>query len=338
MIQHNRPTLSREEEQAATRVLRSGWLSQGREVEAFETEFCEYLGLAPGHAVAVGNGTSALFLALWALGSKGKSAAFPAYVCSAVRHAVAMAGAEEQLLDSGRDNPNIDLFALKNSGAKIAIVPHLYGIPIDASGLKGVDIIEDCCQALGARVKGVPVGLQGRIGIYSFYVTKLMTSGGQGGMVVSHDRSLIEAVRDYRQFDMRHDRRKRFNFQMTDLQAAIGRVQLRRFPSFMTRRQEIFEQYRKAGLDLLDVAPALTRELQPVRYRAIVKTAHATETLSSLKRAGIEAINPLEEWEILGDPKDFPVAREWTHETLSLPIYPSLSDAAVARIVRGVSR
>jgi len=99
----------------------------------------------------------------------------------------------------------------------------MFGIPVDLTDFKSKITIEDCAQALGAKVNGVPVGLQGNVGIYSFYATKLITSGGQCGMLVCKDKSLVDKVKDYREFDYRQDRKYRFNFQMTDLQAAIGR-------------------------------------------------------------------------------------------------------------------
>ena len=91
MIEHNKPTLGKQEQQAASKVLESGYISQGLEVEKFENEFCDFLGLTRRHAVALSSGTSALFMALWSLGVKNKSVAMPAYVCSSVRNAVAMA-------------------------------------------------------------------------------------------------------------------------------------------------------------------------------------------------------------------------------------------------------
>ena len=98
MIPHNKPTLDIEEERSAQDVIRSGWLAQGREVDNFEREFCKFLGLPEEHAVAVSSGTAALFIALWALNASKKRVAFPAYVCSSLRHAVSMAGGVEVLL------------------------------------------------------------------------------------------------------------------------------------------------------------------------------------------------------------------------------------------------
>ncbi|OLP15646.1 hypothetical protein BST81_25170 [Leptolyngbya sp. 'hensonii'] len=330
MIPHNRPTLGPEEEAAVIRVIRSGWLAQGQEVQAFEAELCRFLGLPEHHAVALTSGTAALFLALWALQGRGKKVAFPVYTCSSIRHAIAMAGGEEVQVDITPGTPNLALEQLAQTEATVAIVPHMYGLPLDLTHLQGVTVIEDCAQALGAVIHQVPAGLQGHIGIFSFYATKLITSGGQGGMVVSRDRSLIDAIRDYREFDCRQDDRQRFNFQMTDLQAAIGRVQLRRLPQFLTRRAELFHRYQQAGLPLLD------SPLNPVRFRAIVQTTRPSALIDALAAASVKAIIPIETWELLGDPAHFPVARALTQETVSLPLYPSLQDAEMDLILNSL--
>lgn len=332
MIPHNRPTLGVEEEQVALKVIRSCQLAQGPEVENFENEFCQFIGLPKGHAVAVSSGTAALFLSLWALGAQGGKVIFPSYVCSALRHAVGMINGHEYLVDVAQNSPNIDVNAIQKNNPNITIIPHMYGIPVDLTDFQSTKIIEDCAQALGAKVNGKSVGLQGIIGIYSFYVTKLMTTGGQGGMVVSKDKTLVDAVRDYREFDYRHDSKKRFNFQMTDLQAAIGREQLKKLPEFLSRRSTIFNMYKQAGLELLDVDYS-NDKLYPVRYRAIVKTKNSKQMIESLASAGIQAIIPTEDWELLGDPSLFPNAYRLTKETVSLPIYPSLSDQDVDTII-----
>lgn len=334
VIEHNKPALGLEEEQAAQKAIRSGWVAQGKEVNAFENEFCEFIGLPEGHAAAVSSGTASLFLALWSLGAKGKKVAIPVYTCSSLRHAVAMAGAEEVLIDVAPGTPNIDLESLVKSRSDIAIIPHMFGIPVDFSNIKNLLVVEDCAQALGAAVNNVQVGLHGDIGIYSFYATKLITSGGQGGMVVSKNKALVDAVRDYREFDQRKDNKKRFNFQMTDIQAAIGRTQLRRLPDFLKRRNEIFEACKEAGFPLLDVS---TSNVMPVRYRAVLLTEHPKEIIDALSHAGIKSIIPIEDWELLGNARLFLNAFSLTQRTVSLPIYPLIRDADVKRIIDVVS-
>jgi perosamine synthetase len=339
VIPHNKPTLGIEEEQAALRVIRSGWVAQGSEVEAFENEFCEFIGLPVGYAVAVSSGTSALFMALWVLQAQGKRVALPVYTCSSLRHAVAMIGAIEQLIDISPGTPNIDLQALSQTEADIAIVPHMFGLPLCLSNLKDIEIIEDCAQALGASANGAAVGLQGKIGIFSFSATKLITSGGQGGMVISKDKALIDTVRDYREFDCRQDQNKRFNFKMTDLQAAIGRVQLRKLPTFLSRRVEIFKQYIQSGLKLLDIASELKIPLSPVRYRAVLQTNHssARNMIELLNSRRIKVIVPVEDWELLGQNNLFPNALALTKKTISLPIYPLLNDEQIEYIISQIN-
>ena len=108
-------------------------------------------------------------------------------------------------------------------------------LPNEIQNIKDIDVIEDCAQSLGASIDNKKTGIIGKVGIFSFYTTKLMTSGGQGGMFVSKDKNLVDKVRDYREFDCRRDKKHRFNFQMTDLQASIGRVQLKQLPLFLER-------------------------------------------------------------------------------------------------------
>ncbi len=335
MIPHNKPTIGTEEELAALRVLRSGRLSQGSEVETFENEFCRFVGLPNGHAVAVSSGTAALFLALWSLGAENKKVSFPGYVCSALRHTVGMIGGFESIVDVSKNSPTVDLDRIEKNN-EISIIPHMYGIPVDLSGFENAQIIEDCAQALGAKIKGISVGLHGKAGIFSFYATKLMTTGGQGGMFVSKEKNIVDAVRDYREFDYRKDTKKRFNFQMTDLQAAIGREQLKKLPAFLSRREDIFQKYKRAGLDLLDVKPTDTH-LSPVRYRAIMKTDNPKQIIDSLESVDVKAIVPTEDWEILGDHSLLPNSLELARSTVSLPVYPSLTDQDIDIILSAIT-
>ena len=125
MIPHNKPTLGKQEELAAKRIIQSGWLAEGTEVEKFENNFCDFIGISHGHAVAVSSGTSALYLALWVLNAKKKKVTFPSYVCASLRYAVNMAQAKEEIIDIENDNPNISINELNNSDCSIAIVPHI---------------------------------------------------------------------------------------------------------------------------------------------------------------------------------------------------------------------
>ena len=333
MIAHNKPTLGKQEQQAVSKVLDSGYIAQGLEVERFENEFCDFLGLPLRYAVALSSGTSALFMALWSLNAKNKSIAMPVYVCSSLRNAVAMAQAKEVLIDNATDSPNICLNQLQKSNADIAIVPHMFGLPNEIQNIKDIDVIEDCAQSLGASIDNKKTGLIGKVGIFSFYVTKLMTSGGQGGMFVSKDKNLVDKVRDYREFDCRRDKKHRFNFQMTDIQASIGRVQLKQLPFFLERRQEIFAMYKESGLDLI-----ASENNASVHYRAVIRINNPAEVKDKLLKQSIKTIIPIEDWELLDDGSKYRNSYNLTQTTLSLPIYPSLTNEDVLNIVNELNK
>lgn len=330
-IPHNRPTLDEREIVAATQVIRSGWVAQGPQVDAFESALCDFLGLPPGSAVAVSSGSAALYLALRALDLQGP-VAIPGYACAALRNAVHLAGLTERLVDNRKDEPNIDLSAPGVGATSALILVHTFGIPsrFDPAQLPGF-IIEDCAQAMGARVSGAAAGTSGDIGIYSFYATKMITTGGQGGAIVSRNTSWIEQIRDYRRFDARHDRSYRFNLCMTDLQAAIGRSQLARLPELLRIRREIFLEYESAFPAFLTPRES---DIEPNHYRAVLRVKDASRVISHFARHGIRCIVPIEDLEIPGDEDALPNAFALSRSTVSVPLYPTLSRDDRIRINR----
>lgn len=334
MISHNQPLLGDDEQAAASRVINSGWVAQGPETRLFEAELCQFLGLPEGHVVAVSSGTAALFLSLWVLDAKKKRSAIPAYSCSALSNAIQMMGGEPIILDSSEGNPNVGLDKFVTPDFSIAVVPHMFGIPVDLSNIDNVEIIEDCAQAIGAKVNSLPVGLQGRLGVYSFSATKLMTTGGQGGAVVSKDKDLIDQIRDYREFDGRRDKNPRFNFQITDIQAAIGRVQLEKLPRFLERRQLIFKRYNKH-------APLLqsgNKSCRGVPYRAIFETSNPQSVIQFFGQRKITCINPMNRWELASDGGPTPNADQLSQSLVSLPIYPALNEEAMCQVTKTLSQ
>jgi perosamine synthetase len=332
VIQHNKPTLGQAEREAAIRALNSGWVAQGKEVEALEDEVCQVLGLGGGHAVALSSGTAALFLALWVLDAKHKRVGIPVYSCAALRNAVVMAGGEPVPVDVAEDSPNIEADSALAQRVDIVVVAHMFGVPSRFPAAGGaMPVIEDCAQALGARIDGRVVGLNGAIGVFSFYATKMLTTGGQGGLLVSSNRAVADAARDYREFDCRRDRVPRFNLQMTDLQAAVGRAQLSQLPNFLARRKAIFASYAAAGLPLWPRKASAGCE--PCHYRAVLRVADPLGVIKHFERGGISTIVPIEEWELLEDAAAFPRAAALARRTVSIPIYPSLTEREVAAIV-----
>lgn len=333
MIPHNLPTLGLEEQSAAERVIASGWVAQGPEVEAFEKELCQFFNMPEGHALAVSSGSAALYLALWVLRGCNKRIGLPVYACSSLRNAAALINGQVVYLDCSAGGPNVDVSAASSANIDILIAPSMYGIPVELPATRSFKIIEDIAQSFGAMVSGERIGLRGEVGICSFYATKMMTSGGQGGAVISHDKTLIDEIKDYREFDCRDDTKPRFNFQMTDLQAAIGRVQLKKMPLFVKKREQIFDFYRSTGLSMIDSTSPASR---PVRYRAVMRSNDPTGVIQALAAEGVRAIVPVERWELLDGPKKYPVAHQLTHHTVSLPVYPSLLEGD-ARKIAGIA-
>ena len=335
MIPHNKPTLGAREISAVERVINSDWVAQGREVSMFEDEISDFLGIDQGHTVVVSSGTAALFLALLALNPKGSRVGVSVYSCSSLRNAVKMAGATPIYLDCAEGSPNLDLNTNQLSNIDILIANSMYGIPIDLKHAGNFKIIEDIAQAFGAEENGQHIGLRGELGITSFYATKILTSGGQGGAIFSKKKKLIDAIKDYREFDNRRDEKIRFNLQMTDIQAAIGREQLKQFKKFREKRELIFLTYKSAGLKLLD---AEDDKHTPIRYRAVLKTGKPNEIIEQLNNENIRAIIPIEKDELLGEPNNYINAEKLSENTVSIPIYPSLDMGVVNKICETVSR
>ena len=329
MIPHNQPALGMDEQAAAVRVLGSGWVAQGPEVDAIENELCRYFGQPDGHVIVVSSGSAALYLALWALDGQAKRVGMPVYSCAALRNAVGMLGGRSVFLDCAEGSPNVDVAQASRSDIDILIAPSMFGIPVALPEVRNYQVIEDLAQSMGATIGGTRIGLRGELGICSFYATKLITSGGQGGAVISRNKALIDKIRDFREFDCRDDARLRFNFQMTDLQAAIGRVQLSRLPSFIEQRERWFSIYRQAGLDLVDDRGL---GVLPVRYRIVMRCGDPERVISVLAAHGARAIIPIDERELLNNPARYPIAMRLTSTTVSLPAYPALHEEDVIRI------
>ena len=321
MIPHSRPFVGDEEAEAAARVVRSGMLAQGPEVEAFEQEFAAYLGRR--HAVAVSSGTAALHLALHALElPEHAEVAYPAYTCAALPCAIAMAGLTARPVDVDADG-NLDVDAVP-ADSNAVLLPHLFGksavIPEGSA-----PVIEDLAQSIGNGT-----GRAGIMAIASFYATKMLTTG-EGGMVFTDDDALAEAVRDLRDYDKRGDGRMRFNYKMTDIQAAIGRVQLGRLDGFITRRREIAARYTDAfwGLPL-----ALPSGEGHAYYRYAVRTQDADAFIASLYAGGVDAKGPVH--------PPGPLAAELTGaasafaEFVSIPLYPAMTDEEVQEVIAAV--
>jgi len=340
-IPHSRPLLGRAERQALHRVITSGQLTQGEEVETFEKSMASVMGRK--HAAAVQSGTAALHLTLIALGVSQKDrVAIPSYVCSSLLHAVSMVGARPLLIDVDPATFNMDPDDLRRRlrpRTKAIVVPHMFGLAaeIDDISRHGVPVIEDCAMSLGAEYQGKPVGSFGALSIVSSYATKMIATG-EGGMVLGDRWTLLRQVRDLRSYDGHRGHRTRYNYKMTDLQAALGQAQLTRLASFIRSRRRLASRYGRA----LETGPWELPEIgqHHIYYRYVIRIHRgARRFLSQLNSLGVEArrpvFKPLHRYLELDG---FSGTEEAFRRAVSIPLYPALTKEEVRHVIDATQR
>ncbi len=349
-IPHSRPTDVPGTAEAVAAVLASGQHAGGRVRADFEAAIARRVEVR--HALAVQSGFAALHLALLALGvRRGSRVLVPSYVCSALLNAIAAAGGEPVVADVDAASFQLTSITaraalaragLAESDLACAIVPHIFGYPAPLVEWNlRAPVIEDCAMALGARLGGREVGRFGRMAIFSFYATK-MISTGQGGMVVTDDDALAREVRDLVRYDNRDAWRPCFNYPLPDLAAAVGLVQLGRLDEFLRLRRDHAGGYTHGCRGLPVVLQNAGADGLPSYHRFIVLARDAearANAARALAAARVEAKSPvhrpLHRYLSL-PPEDFPAAESIQARAISLPIYPSLSAADRARVIRAL--
>ncbi|MEE6259004.1 DegT/DnrJ/EryC1/StrS family aminotransferase [Plantactinospora sonchi] len=356
LIPPARPVIGDAEIEAAVRVLRSGRVVQGPEVAAFEEEFSELV--AGRHCVAVNSGTSALQLTLMALGiGPGDEVVVPSFSFAASANAVRLVGAEPVFADIEPDSFNLDpdAVAAAITSRTAAIMPvHLYGHPAAMDRLMpiaeqhGLAVVEDACQAHGAALGGQPVGAFGAAGCFSFYPTKNMHAL-EGGMVSTADPALARTLRLLRNQGMEQRYANEIvgaNMRMTDVAAAIGRVQLRQLPEWTEQRRANakFLDARLTGV----VTPPVADAARHVYHQYTVRVSEDRDAVQQelLDRGVGSAVyypTPIHRLKpYLGEdgrpgPWELPETERAAREVLSLPIHPSLTQAELERIAVAVN-
>ena len=338
-IPHSKPCVGELEVEAAARVLMSGHLAQGEEVGAFELEVAGLVNKR--HGVAVASGTSALQLSLLALGvGAGDEVLIPSYVCTALLHAVRATGATAIVCDIDPRTRNLEPSrALRYIGAnsKAIVLPHMFGLTQDvrAFATLGLPVIEDCAMSLGSECEGTPAGALGVLTVCSFYATKVISSGGEGGMILTDDDGMAERLRGLREYDGRPANRVRYNSKMTELAAAIGRVQVRRLPEFIRRRRQLAARYSRA-LEAIFTTPPANRG--HIYYRYVIDAGEdgGATMIAALESRGIQARRPVHSLlhrELDLDDCAFPTATTAHTADVSLPLYPGLDDGEADRVI-----
>jgi perosamine synthetase len=347
IIPHNRPSLGDEEINAVANVIKSGWLIAGKETQKLESAFISHTGKR--YAVALNSGHAALHLSLLAIGvGAGDGVIVPAYTPGDLLNTIYYTGATPILVDTEKNGFNIDprkIQAVLNNKTKAIIVPHIFGFPANLSAVSRykIPIIEDCAQSLGSMYNGKPVGGEGAISIFSFYATKLITTG-QGGMVVTNSKQYYEDIQDRILYNGRQIYRVRYNYPMTDIAAAMGNVQYKKLINFIKKRKKIGDRYREVLKNKsLEYWPK-SEDTHVNHFRFIIRfssTAKRNQAQASFLKKGITTIVPYSEGELLHNllkcnKKDFMEAETMARTTLSLPIFPGLTDKEVERITAAI--
>jgi dTDP-4-amino-4,6-dideoxygalactose transaminase len=374
----HRPLLGEEEVKEVIAVLESGWLTTGARVVAFEREFGDVIGSS---ALALSSGTAALHLGLIVAGvGPGDVVVTTPYTFCSTVHVIEQVGARPLFVDVERDTLNIDVSAVaaavEDSGEAVkAVLPvHIAGQPCDMDPMlelaktHGLALVEDAAHAFGAAHRGRPVG-QVEPGLvhtvaFSFYATKNITTG-EGGML-SGEPALLEEARRWSLHGISRDAWHRnnvggawrydvlcagFKYNMPDLLAALGRVQLGRSDDMLRRRHEVAHAYTAAfgelpELDVPIARPGTRHAWHMYLLRLVLPRLSVTrdEFIAELNAAGIGTsvhFIPIHHLRYYRDRydfdgADFSVTDAEFERVLSLPIYPAMTDGDVERVVAAV--
>ena len=347
-----KPLIGDEERAAVDRVMRSGMIAQGPEVATFEEEFAAHFELGRA-CVAVNSGTSGLHLGLLACGiGPGDEVIVPSFTFAATANSVALTGATPVFADIDIDSFCLDPASVEGSITERtrAVMPvHLYGHPADMDGLDavagrhGLRVFEDAAQAHGASLNGRPVGSFGDFAMFSLYPTKNMTSG-EGGMVSVATSELERQVRLYRNQGMLKQYENEvvgLNNRMTDIHAAIGRVQLTKVDGWnATRRANAaFLSDNLTGV----TTPPVAAGAEHVYHQYTVRVPEDRDGLAAALRdehgigSGMFYPIPNHRLKPFGTDDDLPITEQAARECLSLPVHPSVSEGDLERIVEAVN-
>ncbi|BFI76529.1 aminotransferase DegT [Sulfurisphaera ohwakuensis] len=343
MIPVYKPEIGKEEEEEILKVVRSGWISSASPVvREFEEKFSNYIGRRYG--VATSNGTTALHLAVTALGIKeGDEVIVPDLTFVSPVNVVLYNKAKPVLVDIEEENWGLDPEKVRKvitDKTKAIIVVHLYGNPAKITELKeiaeekGLYLIEDCAEAHGAEYEGKKVGSFGDISCFSFYANKIITTG-EGGMCITDSEELYEKMQILRDHGMTKEKRYwheviGYNYRMTGLQAALGLAQLRKIDNFIRRKREIAKLYQ----DLLGDVVIVQRD--PPKGKSIfwlfsVFTEKRDRLVEYLGLNGIETrkffypVHVMSPYTIFAYEKRFDISTKLSSLGLNLPSYPSLT-------------
>ncbi|HKR60581.1 MAG TPA: DegT/DnrJ/EryC1/StrS family aminotransferase [Pyrinomonadaceae bacterium] len=350
-------TIQTEIDAAVRQVLEAGQFILGPNVAALEKEIAAYIGVERG--VGVASGTDALVLALRALEiGPGDEVIVPAYTFFATAGAVLLVGAKPVCVEVDPQTYTLDVEQISSrlTEKTKAIIPvHLYGHPADMTAVmklaesRGLKVIEDNAQAIGAQYQGRKTGSIGDIACLSFFPSKNLGGYGDGGMVITNDDDLADRIRMLRT----HGWRKKYfpemlgyNSRLDELQAAILRVKLRHLDEWTERRQFLAGKYNEQFAGTGIGTPFVADEVKHAYHLYIIDVDNRPQVQAQLKEEGIPTAvyypQPLHLAEPLADygykNGDFPVSERASERTLSIPFYPEMGEEQLRAVAEKVKR
>ncbi|WP_239143280.1 DegT/DnrJ/EryC1/StrS family aminotransferase [Actinoplanes philippinensis] len=363
------PDLGEEEAQAAAEAIRSGWVAQGPRVARFEQEFAAAVGA--GHGVAVSSCTTGLHLALVLLDIKpGDEVIVPSLSFIATANAVRYVGATPVFADVELATGNVTVEtvdAVRTERTRAVVAVHQGGVPFDTAALRkaadgwGVGLVEDAACAAGSTAYGAPAGTGARVAAWSFHPRKLITTG-EGGMVTVDDAASATRLKRLREHGMnvsaadRHASKQpvleayletAYNYRMTDIQAAVGLVQLGKLAGLVAQRRQLAARYQELLADIDGLVPVRDPAYGQTNYQSFWVLldgfrASRDEVLTELAARGVSARRGimaahLEPAYADATPGPLPVTERITRESLILPLHHRLTETDQDHII-GVLR
>lgn len=366
MIPLFRPYFDSEELNEIKEVLNSGWVSQGPKVKEFEDKVTDYVGTK--YAIAVTNCTAALHLALLSLDIRtGDEVLVADYTFPATGHSVLYCGAKPVFVDVYTSTYNIDTDKIEENiteNTKAIIPVHTFGQPADMDAVMEIahtydlKVVEDAACALGAKYKNKSAGTIGNIGCYSFHARKGITTG-EGGMVVTDDKTLAEKIRYLSIFGMKSawDREKDqtqnipkfldigYNYKMSDITAAIGVAQLKKIEMIIERKEQLAKYWDEQLEDIDFISKPYVQTDVRHTYQSYVslidKRKNRNELISKLLKHGIQMqigtyashIQP-----VYNSPYKCPNSHDIFDRAIALPLYYMLKEEEIDLITKCIKK
>lgn len=345
-IPHNKIYHDALETNAVVAVMNSGQWAGGTQVKALEENFSKlFLEDADNHAACVGSGLAALRLSLLALGvRKGDEVIIPAYCCVALANAVLSVGAIPVCVDIEAIGYNINPLQIEKNiseKTKAIIVVNSFGVPNNIEALQkfNIPVIEDCSHGFEVGKNNAPASIKSDIAIFSFYATKLI-AGGEGGLVLAQDKKRAEFCRNYRDYTDQAPDGLRLNDKMTDIEAAIVRVQMDKLSDILSLRQAAAQRYEAIIPDSQFYQKPNASAQGRVWYRYALRLEQGVNIdsiIDKMESCGITVRKPIENW--MGrEISNYPQAAQAYKRVLSLPLYAAIEEADQIKVVKNLMR